>query len=183
MNPSTHLAMGQHIWSSYFYAIGNKIPQHFWAIMNPSITSGDGPTQCHQQYLVWSVLANSRASAVPLWRAVGPTRSHRQRDPAAILGPHEPISCIWDGPTLCYRSISFGTAWPFLCHQQQDPTAILSHHESIGHIWRWASPMPSAVSHSECLGQFYSIGSPPLDGCWAHLKPFAAQSHSNSGPS
>ena len=135
MNPLAHLVMGQHIWSSYFYAISSKIPQHFWAIMNLSVTFGDGPTQCHWQYLVRSVLANSIALAVPLWMAVGPTRSHRQRDPTAILGPHEPIGCIWDGPTLCYHSISFGAAWPFLYHQQQDPTAILSHHEFISHIW------------------------------------------------
>jgi hypothetical protein len=127
----------------HFYAISSKIPQQFWAIMNPSVTSGDGPAQCHRQYLVQSVLANSIASAVPLWMAVGPTRSHPQHNPTAILGHHEPIS----------------------------------------RIWRWSNPMLSAVSRSERLGQFYAIGSPPLDGNWAHSKPSAARSQSHSGPS
>jgi hypothetical protein len=75
-----------------FYAISSKVPQQFWAIMNPSVTSGNGPTQCHGQYLIQSILANSIALAVPLWMAVGPTRSHRQHNPRAIWGHHEPIS-------------------------------------------------------------------------------------------
>ncbi|KAI0261305.1 hypothetical protein BGY98DRAFT_940670 [Russula aff. rugulosa BPL654] len=223
MNPSAHLAMGQHIWSSYFYAIGNKIPQHFWAIMNPSVTSGDGPTQCHRQYLVrrhrqspfggllGPLEAIGSAILQQFWALTSPSVASGMAQPYAIAVSHleqlghfyaisskipqqfwaimNPSVTSGDGPAQCHRQYlvqsvlanSIASAvplWmavgPTRSHPQHNPTAILGHHEPISRIWRWSNPMLSASPFGWQLGPLEAIGGTIAEPFWAIMSPSVA---------